>query len=935
MIAELTSITFTAKLQGIESRQGTRSANSALKCNLKHYTDIQRTSQTVRSDLTVKQQHRLIQRIISARKVKEIRTIAEGRGRKLKSSEYPELAAVLEYAFGQLDVASGGGGLEAHPRLTTGTLYRAADSATTMRKARETVLSLAPQGFSISLSACYNYTENYRKGTAQAQRHHFGKGVNAALCLKKPPRTGVEELVINLHWSTANVNHIIDRCQDVEHAVVISKDAKAIIPSDMAPVQHPGHSWRKRDELPDHTWDQSRTNAITPMTFLFLETKVTKTTVQNVEELDLQVSSNTTLHITRSGQGVTFLYLSFFEPDTTFKCMNELLLLVSLPALDKFFRNPSTGTLKSEFTFVVDNGPAEQPSSFLVQMCMVRLLRFLKLDKITQVSFAEYHSKRNFVERVHAEENRVLSAHGPFQSKSVHRQAAVGTNEHLENMEAMAEEVKKCISQATFGGNPLLCYRGVKADQLVFNDEDGLQNFLTLSEERKLESECLYRASMSPITDDLHMTWDLDLEFEGFYCNDYQLLQNELVEERTSWRDKYTTVLYSPSPSITCKRYEFQPIPDYIRWLRTCELHYLPLQERVLLDGPWDEIPALYLPTKILRICFEVMPSPPPNVKKLIALLAWVTPSNAAEFYGKIKAQQDSTLIADSERMKWKAHPLYAENTKSQLEALCRTLRIPVTPSVTKHQMVSLIAQRRGIPEPSSPPIYSGKLVNVPTTTAAISHMPVSELHAILKYHGVSFSGTKDQLVLKVFLLRQGRTAATTAREEEQVKDLIRLVQQLIFAQRNLQLTNHTYQQRTYTSTSCKHFIAVDGIRSESDLTNLFSPLIDYINKLRRDKEEQDQSTTVQLVQCNSGTADSAKREQISQIGSKVKIKWSKDEVGDSGWRPGWYNAEVQGYDNETDMITVQYPSEPGCTYTIELTPLLTQNTIKLVKAVI
>jgi len=211
--------------------------------------------------------------------------------------------------------------------------------------------------------------------------------------------------------------------------------------------------------------------------------------------------------------------------------------------------------------------------------------------------------------------------------------------------------------------------------------------------------------------------------------------------------------------------------------------------------------------------------------------------------------------------------------------------------------------------------------------------MPVSELRAILKYHGVSFSGTKDQLVLKVFLLRQGHTAATTAREEEQVKDLKRLVQQLIFAQRNLQLTNHTYQQRT--STSCKHFVAVDGIRSESDLTYLFSPLIDYINKLRRDKEEQDQSTTVQLVQCNSGTADSAKREQISQIGSKVKIKWSKDEVGDSGWRPGWYNAEVQGYDNETDMITIQYPSEPGCTYTIELTPLLTQNTIKLVKAVI
>ena len=99
----------------------------------------------------------------------------------------------------------------------------------------------------------------------------------------------MEELVFNLHWNTANVNHIIDRCQDVEHAEVISEDAKTINPSDMAPVQHPGHSWRKRDELPH--WfligcNQSRTNASTPMTFLVFDNQSYQTTVQNVEELD-------------------------------------------------------------------------------------------------------------------------------------------------------------------------------------------------------------------------------------------------------------------------------------------------------------------------------------------------------------------------------------------------------------------------------------------------------------------------------------------------------------------------------------------------------------------------------------------------------------------------------------------------------------------------
>lgn len=70
---------------------------------------------------------------------------------------------------------------------------------------------------------------------------------------KRPPQTGVGELVVNLHWTTANVNHIIDRCRNVEHVVTISKDAKAIILADIAPVQHPGQSWKKRDELPDHT----------------------------------------------------------------------------------------------------------------------------------------------------------------------------------------------------------------------------------------------------------------------------------------------------------------------------------------------------------------------------------------------------------------------------------------------------------------------------------------------------------------------------------------------------------------------------------------------------------------------------------------------------------------------------------------------------------
>ncbi len=66
----------------------------------------------------------------------------------------------------------------------------------------------------------------------------------------------------------------------------------------------------------------------------------------------------------------------------------------------------------------------------------------LKLNRITTVTFAEYHSKRNFVERVHAEENRVQSAHGPFTSRPVHQSNMPGSTEHRENMARVEEDMR-------------------------------------------------------------------------------------------------------------------------------------------------------------------------------------------------------------------------------------------------------------------------------------------------------------------------------------------------------------------------------------------------------------------------------------------------------------------------------------------------------------
>lgn len=175
-------------------------------------------------------------------------------------------------------------------------------------------------------------------------------------------------------------------------------------------------------------------------------------------------------------------------------------------------------------------------------MCLVRLLNFLKLNKITQLSFAEYHSKRNFVERVHAEENRVLSKHGPFCSTPIHKHVTVGSKWHAKNMERVAGDMRKCIIQGSFGGKPLLCYRGIKTSEFVFDDEKQMHDFLFLNEERKRYFLTpTYFPSKGEILDCLVATWDVDEHFQGEYLKDHQPICNTLYDGiATCWADRYS-----------------------------------------------------------------------------------------------------------------------------------------------------------------------------------------------------------------------------------------------------------------------------------------------------------------------------------------------------------------------------------------------------------
>ena len=230
IVARITSVNCVVRLKGCSSKTSVQRNLHKHQEILETFKNIEKQSLVVRNDMTARQQYAFSLRKRKVMKDIIIRNIAKGSGRRLKCEEFPELAICLEYAFGEGDrLHRGGGGLEAHPKLLDTTLYKALDNATSMKQAKEFISAVNPD-LKISLSTLYNYTMNYKKGTHQAKAHHHGKGITANISLHKPPTTAEAKHPINAHWSTANVNYLVDSsAQNPDSHLVDSKDAKCVV----------------------------------------------------------------------------------------------------------------------------------------------------------------------------------------------------------------------------------------------------------------------------------------------------------------------------------------------------------------------------------------------------------------------------------------------------------------------------------------------------------------------------------------------------------------------------------------------------------------------------------------------------------------------------------------------------------------------------------
>ena len=366
------------------------------------------------------------------------------------------------------------------------------------------------------------------------------------------------------------------------------------------------------------------------------------------------------------------------------------------------------------------------------------------------------------------------------------------------------------------------------------------------------------------------------MDFTGSYLEDHQMLNNELLEDMvTSWRDKYTTVVYSVKPDISCNRHELQPLPDYIRWIKTGELHYLPMEETsIISNGPWTNIPGAFLPSKILDLFFNIVSDPPDDIILLISLLAWVPPHAVREYQKMIDERLQSQIKSELEKERWKNEALY-KKTKDELEATCRRLGVPCTPSMQKHQLCSLIYRKQDKNDPpmTSTRLYSGNLISVPHTLSGIGRLTIARLKVILRTHSLPFLGCKDDLIMRVFLLRQGHPGEASSKEKRQMMDLIAMTKELIMTQQLMRLTNHIYRVRRYTTHTSKVFVPMPShIHGEESLVHLLNPLLEYIQKISKNIP---QLPPHMPGNTSTSSEESNLKEQITQIGAIISVKWT------------------------------------------------------------
>ncbi|XP_066925406.1 uncharacterized protein [Clytia hemisphaerica] len=295
-------------------------------------------------------------------------------------------------------------------------------------------------------------------------------------------------------------------------------------------------------------------------------------------------------------------------------------------------------------------------------------------------------------------------------------------------------------------------------------------------------------------------------------------------------------------------------------------------------------------------------------------------------------------------RHELKNQKLY-KKTKNELAKMCTENKINVN-GTTKVDIALALLQHEGIDtkqfKTSTSFQYNGDLSKIPVLSSQVRDLGIASLKTILQHHNLPTQKNKDQLVLDVCLLRSGRKHVINKEKKLSLSKLIEVAESIMSHQRSLNVVlppsrkrrHSTPTQSILSSKSPRAMASAYPIYTESkielppnitklSMASILKPLKEDIQaSLRPDDNEISPSVNISPV----NTSISDEYEAFFEIGAKVAVRWKKDQ----GWKSGWFVAFVQDYDMMNDWIKVEYASEEGHLYKIEVSQYLESKDLKL-----
>ena len=342
-----------------------------------------------------------------------------------------------------------------------------------------------------------------------------------------------------------------------------------------------------------------------------------------------------------------------------------------------------------------------------------------------------------------------------------------------------------------------------------------------------------------------------------------------------------------------------------MRWLISGgELHYLPFEKvQTLQSRIIDDTPGAFLPSKILEMLFKVLTHGIDTCLPAIAFLSWCTEDEVEQFFSENKEKLDKSFQNEKDRAYWSQDELYKMNDKTALQELCKKNDIYFEGK--KHEYVQQIIEKLDWKPPPTLERYNGDISSIPRLTTEVAKLSVFKLREILRFHNILDCGTKDELILRVGMLKANRAYLAFFKESEAIINLITATRTLIRVQKSMHLTDPKiiHKKRRFSaplesSLSSKRpryaasvapqyknsFLCTPAEITLDSLQEMLDPLQSEISLYGQDfRNDKHQKETNIGIKENTHTDLFA----IRTTGAKILAFWDKHEIGLTGWKTG------------------------------------------------